>query len=646
VLRGKVLDRNNAPLSSVKITILDHEEFGQTLSRTDGMFDMAVNGGGSLTVQYEKTNYLPSQRQVSAPWQEFVMVPDAVLVQLDSQMTMVDLTTPVMQVARGSMVSDGDGTRQATLLVPEGTTATLKMSDGSERPLTTLEVRATEYTVEANGQKAMPGALPPTSGYTYAVEYSVDDAIAQGASSVEFNQPLIHYVENFLGFQVGKPVPTGYYDRTEGRWKPLENGYIVNIISIANGLANLDTDGDGTVDNGNGTVQLLPLVTDAERQRLASLYPSVPPGGKSLWRVPIPHFTPIDCNWPFGPALDALQSLWDLLTDLVDALDCSTKAQGSIIGCEDQTLGEVVGVTGTRFGLHYTTDRVPGRKTRSTLNIKIHRPSTLPLLAKRLELEIQVGGRTFTEIFDNPTMDQQFTFAWDGLDAYGRPLQGGQTATISVGHVFDAVYYEPAVRAQNFAAITDSGFTATANRARQEVTLWKRRPVVLVPRHNPPLGVEGWSLTPHHVYDPVEKVLYLGNGRRRSVAGANGTVVQAVAGNGTAGSSGDGGLATEAQVNLPLGVAVAPDGNVYIAEYSGNRIRKVSPEGIISTIAGTGANGFSGDGEDARNAKLSGPRYTVVGPDGNVYFFDDNNNRIRKVEVSSPDKHVGINSAV
>jgi hypothetical protein len=63
VIRGKVLDKNNAPLSGVKITILNHSEFGQTLSRVDGMFDLAVNGGGLLTVDYQKPGFLPAQQK-------------------------------------------------------------------------------------------------------------------------------------------------------------------------------------------------------------------------------------------------------------------------------------------------------------------------------------------------------------------------------------------------------------------------------------------------------------------------------------------------------------------------------------------------------------------------------------------------------
>src|SRR5262249_23606762 len=69
VLRGLVTDRSGAPLPGVTITVLHHPEFGQTLSRADGMFDLAVNGGGLLTVTYQQAGLLTAQRQVTVPWQ-------------------------------------------------------------------------------------------------------------------------------------------------------------------------------------------------------------------------------------------------------------------------------------------------------------------------------------------------------------------------------------------------------------------------------------------------------------------------------------------------------------------------------------------------------------------------------------------------
>jgi hypothetical protein len=108
------------------------------------------------------------------------------MIPLDTQVTTIDLTSDVpIQVAQGSVVSDDDGMRQATLLFTRGTTAEMVMADGSTQPLSTLSVRATEYTVGDSGPEAMPGELPPTSGYTYAVEFSIDEASAAGAMDCE-----------------------------------------------------------------------------------------------------------------------------------------------------------------------------------------------------------------------------------------------------------------------------------------------------------------------------------------------------------------------------------------------------------------------------------------------------------------------------
>lgn len=173
VLRGKVLDRDGNALPGVKISILNHPEFGSTLSRNDGMFDMAVNGGTALTVRYENSGFLAAQRQMQVPWKDYALLPDVVLVSLDPQVTAIDLSsTASIQVAQGTPVVDADGSRQATLLFSQGTAASMTLPDGSTKPLTNLSVRATEYTVGPNGRDAMPAELPPTSGYTYAAELS------------------------------------------------------------------------------------------------------------------------------------------------------------------------------------------------------------------------------------------------------------------------------------------------------------------------------------------------------------------------------------------------------------------------------------------------------------------------------------------
>src|SRR5262249_42259398 len=157
VVRGKVTDRTGAPVSAVAISILNHPELGATMSRADGMFDLAVNGGGLLVIQYTKSGFLPAQRQVQAPWQDFVLAPPAALVPSDPQVTMIDLTANVpMQVARGSQSSDSSGTRRATVMIPQGTQAQVILPNGTTQPVSTLHVRLTEYTVGPNGPSAMP----------------------------------------------------------------------------------------------------------------------------------------------------------------------------------------------------------------------------------------------------------------------------------------------------------------------------------------------------------------------------------------------------------------------------------------------------------------------------------------------------------
>ena len=98
--------------------------------------------------------------------------------------------------------------------------------------------------------------------------------------------------------------------------------------------------------------------------------------------------------------------------------------------------------------------------------------------------------------------------------------------------------------------------------------------------------------------------------------------INTVAGTGTAGFSGDGGLATAAQLNAPSRVAVTADGGYLIADTSNNRIRKVSSAGTITTVAGTGTAGFSGDGGPATAAQLDGPLGVAATADGGFLIVD------------------------
>src|SRR5205085_10892033 len=125
---------------------LRHPDLGRTLTRADGVFDLLVNGGAMVTLQYALAGHFPVQRQVDLGWRESVVAPDVCLMDLDPALTVIDLPAADLTVARGSVVTDGDGTRQATLLVPAGTTAGMVLPDGSTQSRAALHGCATRFT--------------------------------------------------------------------------------------------------------------------------------------------------------------------------------------------------------------------------------------------------------------------------------------------------------------------------------------------------------------------------------------------------------------------------------------------------------------------------------------------------------------------
>lgn len=135
--------------------------------------------------------------------------------------------------------------------------------------------------------------------------------------------------------------------------------------------------------------------------------------------------------------------------------------------------------------------------------------------------------------------------------------------------------------------------------------------------------------------DSLGDLFFVGDGRIREVDHATGTITS-VAGNGTLGFSGDGGPATAAELSFPAGIAVAPSGDLFIADFGNRRIREVDHvTGIITTVAGNGAYGFSGDDGPATSAELAGPGGVAVDSSGNLFIADSGNNRIREVNLAT-----------
>ncbi len=150
-------------------------------------------------------------------------------------------------------------------------------------------------------------------------------------------------------------------------------------------------------------------------------------------------------------------------------------------------------------------------------------------------------------------------------------------------------------------------------------------------------GEENVPATESSIYLPERIIVdavgnvYFTNGRNRVRRVTTDGLVATIAGSGAYGFAGDGGQAVDASFRSPLGVAVDAAGNLYIADYLNHRVRRVGLDGVITTFAGTGEEGFSGDGGQATSAQLRFPRNVAVDGEGNVYIADTSNHRIRRV---------------
>ena len=635
VVRGQVITRDGDPLPGVTVTIKDHPEFGWTQSRNDGWYDLAVNGGGYLVLEFNLDGWLPAQRPTQVPWNDFAIAETAALIQLDQTVTTIDLTdaTEPFQAAQGSPVTDEDGTRRATVLFPQGVTATMTLADGTQQTLTTINFRATEYTVGPNGPQAMPAPLPPASGYTYAVELSADEVIQAGAKRIDFDRVLPFYVDNFLNFPVGEIVPVGWYDYDKAAWIPSDNGRVIEILRIDNGQAVLSVSREG----GEATSQELDElgITEEELIKLAGIYSE----GQSLWRSPVTHFSLWDCNCPYGtPDGSTSPNPKVARNGDQDSPDEDCHRGGCVLNAESQVLGEDIVLTGVPFSLHYRSDRTLGRKTGKSLSIPLIGEEVPPPL-EAIELNVTVEGQVNKFTFP-ASASQKHDFVWDGLDAYGRKVQGGARARIDISYVYSGVYMASSADIlqsfAQFADVDDNGTTRIiADRRTLKIKPTKTRSMEIGSFDSSKLGLGAWTLSVHHFYDPVKKILYTGDGERRSARSIGQNVVETVAGCDWNGGDGFEVPATEAYLRNPSGICFGPKGDMYIAESQGGRVSRISPDGIRYNFAGLGPwdTGFSGDGGPAVEARIYNAVDVAVGPDGSV-FICDSEHRIRKVDAN------------
>lgn len=490
VVSGYVQDTTGAPLAGVRVSLHQRPDLGFTFTREDGRFDLLTNAADLVTVAYEAAGFVTAHRTVRAVWEQYAFAPDLVMTPVSSTALTVGFPAATDTVFRADLNTDDDGPRQATLIIPAGTEAMVRFSDGYSESLPYGTLRATELSVGALGPKAIAAPRAMNMAYGYQVELTLDEVPSgHGEPRVEFSAPLAFYLDNFMHVPVGMGVPVGSYDRTEAAWSAERGGQVVKVIAVpSDGLALLDVDGDDIAD---GLEQLARVgITDAERHRVGQVYAP----GKTLWRVSMEHFTlygleffdnapredlspPGACgDWkdasdpnscaPCGDKdLDGLDDCTPYLGS-VDYPDdrCPTCGVGSNVGPTNGSLGHKIPLIGTPLSMNYDN----GATTKDLLNIR------LPLTGLNTAPNL-IGVKSYTSIAgrmivqNHPVKSGQvYAYDWDGKDNYGRTVTGAQTATVYVCHTLKAspqVFWPAEFCHGSLGYVTSQGVEVRADRA-------------------------------------------------------------------------------------------------------------------------------------------------------------------------------------
>ncbi|HET7251821.1 MAG TPA: RHS repeat-associated core domain-containing protein [Gemmatimonadales bacterium] len=636
VVRGHVHARDGTALPNVVVQVLGHPGLGQTLTRADGAFDLVVNGGGASTLRFTKLGYLESQRRVMPAVLDYLIVDDVAMVGKSAIKTTVD--TSSTQVAIGRFANDANGDRDVRLVLPRGNVSTVFKANGDSAKFGPTKVRATEFTIGTDGPAGMPALLPPGSAYTYCLDLRLDqtDSLANAAGTpnlqTKFSKPITCFVKNFLHLPVGTYVPAGYYDQGAGVWKADSDGVIVKVIGSSGSAAIIDSRGTGSADPQSRLDSL--GITSDELTQLKSQYAV----GDTVWRVRVSHFSIWDFNFNLGTALGALSAAAGRALSQLGLIAHACLFPGSIIECENRVLGKRFGVGGTPFSLNYRSFRALGDHAVRTVALPII-GNTVPTGLQKIFVVVDVAGRRLpSQEFDAPiAANTVATEIWDGLDAYGRRVQGSVPARVSIGYQFGTTYVG-GTGGQSLSNVDANGETVlgstTFDRNIGRVT-WIRQTVALGTPGTGSDGLGGWTISPHHFYDSTgDGTVYLGDGS--IISGSELPPVIHLFMGGPCGFQNNSPLPNTAI--KPKGIALGPDGSVYVADNCRGAILQVTPAGSVVKLAGrTNDNPgpYSGDGTAVGTA-LSNLTSVAVGPDGAIYLSssyaqNDTNNVVCRI---------------
>lgn len=432
LIRGQVLNRQGQPVAGARVEILEQPERGYTHTRSDGVFDLLVPGADRYMVRITKDNHPPIYRKAYVQYGQVAWINDVRLTPLSADTTKINMDDG--GVAVGPTSEDKHGSRRPVVYLPQNTTAEFELWDGRRQAAPKdLTFRLTEYTTNDDGPDAMPGPLPPTSAYTYAVELNADEAITANARHIHFNQPVPYYVDNFLGFPVGTSVPLGIYDPVDG-WVPSRDGIVIKVLSKnAKGIS-IDFDGDDMPDD---PMRLYGATTQEWVELVQHLEP-----GKSYWRVASTKLSPHDLNvffrntplnyrprpefqLPFNRKARR-RPFW--------GKDCLKN--GSIIDCQKQAVRDHIELPGTPYfaTIKGVSQNAVSQAAPTTIafdpwneyrRLELNTPEALRYFYG-IKVTVLFAGHRHEAYYGVDKLAQKPMFRYDlpELDAWGRSLEG------------------------------------------------------------------------------------------------------------------------------------------------------------------------------------------------------------------------------
>ncbi len=497
IYTGIVLDRYDMPMANVQVSLVNKSQYGSVFTDDEGRYVFAAQAG-KQSLMFEKAGHLVVQRNTVGLTNNWVNMPTVMLLEFDTKETFIDLTLGEPQVHSSSVVTDQFGSRKATLVFNNITSAKVKTADGDEYPIDSFVMSATEFETP----ESMPGDLPSTSAFTYCTKLKVNGINYN--DSVVFDNDVVMFVDNFLGFAVGEIVPIGFFDHLDSEWKASQNGVIVRL---------LDRNDDGIVDgldhNDDGNADDLNKNGSTEDDAIG--LETYPVGTTLMWGA-FNHFTPFDYNWaPEGAVSPNVEAYGAQKEQMCNS---EAEATGSYVKPFQLSFHEDIPLDGTGLVLHYSSQRTADYKHEITTEVIGEEvPDSLIAMHARVE----IGGQVLEQEF-SPEPNVEAHFIWDGTDINGDQIEGAVEGIISIGYEYASEYTSVGNTSENIGSSpinypiswAQLGGQLTGIPTRDAVISWQHSGL-RIKNSFPSQIAEGWSLSAVHEFDPSGK-LYFGDG--------------------------------------------------------------------------------------------------------------------------------------